>query len=86
MAKKEITAGKNENTKKEKEQPDITIEEAFKKLDEAIAKLESEDISLEDSLNAYEEGMKYIHSCNDAIDRAEKKVLVIRENGELDEF
>ena len=30
--------------------------------------------------------MKYIHSCNEAIDRAEKKVLVIRENGELDEF
>ena len=26
------------------------------------------------------------HSCNEAIDRAEKKVLVIRENGELDEF
>lgn len=86
MAKKEIAAEKTENTKKEKKQPDITIEEAFLKLDETIARLESEDISLEDSLKAYEEGMKYIHSCNEAIDRAEKKVLVIRENGELDEF
>ena len=86
MAKREIAAEKTENTKKEKKQPDITIEEAFLKLDETIARLESEDISLEDSLKAYEEGMKYIRSCNEAIDRAEKKVLVIRENGELDEF
>lgn len=64
----------------------MTIEEAFTKLDETIVKLESEDISLEDSLKAYEQGMQYIKSCNEAIDRAEKKVLVIRENGELDEF
>lgn len=65
---------------------EMTIEEAFTKLDETIVKLESEDISLEDSLKAYEQGMQYIKSCNEAIDRAEKKVLVIRENGELDEF
>ena len=64
----------------------MTIEEAFTKLDETIVKLESEDISLEDSLKAYEQGMQYIKCCNEAIDRAEKKVLVIRENGELDEF
>lgn len=64
----------------------ITIEEAFAKLDETIAQLESEDITLEDSLKAYGQGMQYIKSCNEAIDRAEKKVLVIRENGELDEF
>lgn len=86
MAKKEITAGKTENTKKEKKKPDVTIEEAFLKLDETITKLESGDISLEDSLKAYEEGMKYIHACNASIDLAEKKVMVIRENGELDEF
>lgn len=64
----------------------MTIEETFVLLEETIAKLESEDISLEDSLKAYEQGMKYIKTCNDAIDKAEKKVLIIRENGELDEF
>ena len=69
-----------------KKYSEMTIEEAFTKLDETIVKLESEDISLEDSLKAYEQGMQYIKSCNEAIDRAEKKVLVIRENGELDEF
>jgi len=70
----------------EKEVENLSIEEAFAKLDETILRLEAEDITLEDSLNAYEQGMEYIRSCNEAIDRAEKKVLVIRENGELDEF
>ncbi len=70
----------------EKETENLSIEEAFAKLDETILRLEAEDITLEDSLNAYEQGMEYIRSCNEAIDRAEKKVLVIRENGELDEF
>lgn len=64
----------------------MTIEETFAKLEETITQMETEDISLEDSLKAYEQGMEYIKSCNEAIDKAEKKVLVIRENGELDEF
>ncbi len=64
----------------------MTIEETFAKLEETIAQMETDDISLEDSLKAYEQGMEYIKSCNEAIDRAEKKVLVIRGNGELDEF
>lgn len=64
----------------------MSIEETFAKLEETITQLEKEDISLEDSLKAYEQGMEYIKSCNEAIDKAEKKVMVIRENGELDEF
>lgn len=64
----------------------MSIEETFAKLEETITQLEKEDISLEDSLKAYEQGMEYIKSCNEVIDKAEKKVMVIRENGELDEF
>ena len=64
----------------------MSIEETFAKLEETITQLEKEDISLEDSLKAYEQGMEYIKSCNEAIDKAEKKVMVIMENGELDEF
>ena len=64
----------------------MSIEETFAKLEETITQLEKDDISLEDSLKAYEQGMEYIKSCNEAIDKAEKKVMVIRENGELDEF
>lgn len=70
----------------EKKEKAMSIEETFTKLDETVARLEAQDISLEDSLKLYEQGMQYVRACNEAIDLAEKKVLVIRENGELDEF
>lgn len=68
---------------KEKE---MTLEETFEKLEESIEKLEQEDISLEDSFKIYQEGMKLIQSCNEKINKVEKDVLVLNENGELDEF
>lgn len=70
----------------EKKEKEMSIEETFARLDETVAKLESHDISLEASLKIYEQGMQYVRACNEAIDLAEKKVLVIRGNGELDEF
>jgi exodeoxyribonuclease VII small subunit len=72
--------------KQEEKQENLTIEEAFVKLEETIARLESQDSTLEESIEAYEEGMQYIKACNEAISQAEKKVLIVRENGELDEF
>lgn len=63
-----------------------TLEQAFEKLEDMIGKLEQEDISLEESFKIYKEGMKLIKSCNDKIDKVEKEVLKLNENGELDEF
>ena len=65
---------------------ELTLEQTFEKLEEAISKLESEDISLEESFKVYKEGMKLIQSCNNKIDKVEKEVLKLNENGELDEF
>ncbi len=63
-----------------------TLEEAFVKLNEIITSLEKEDITLENSFLAYQEGMKTIQYCNELIDQVEKKVLVIDESGEMNEF
>lgn len=63
-----------------------TLEEAFEKLDLTIAKMEEEQISLEDAFAAYQEGMKLLKYCNETIDHVEKKVLIMEENGELHEF
>ncbi len=65
---------------------EIKLEEAFAKLDEILNELESPDISLEESFQVYEEGMKLIRQCNETIDRVEKSVLKLNENGELEEF
>lgn len=69
-----------EETKKE-----VSLEESFEKLDEMLNELESPDISLEESFRVYQEGMKLLKQCNEKIDRVEKCVLKLNENGELEE-
>ncbi len=58
----------------------ITIEESFASLDVIIEELQNGDLTLEESFQKYEEGMKLIKNCNTAIDKVEKKLEVI--NGE----
>ena len=65
---------------------ETTLELLFEKLEESISQLERDDISLEDSFKIYKEGMKLVQTCNSRIDRVEKEVLKLNENGELDEF
>lgn len=65
---------------------ETTLEQLFEKLEESISQLERDDISLEDSFKIYKEGMKLVQICNSRIDRVEKEVLKLNENGELDEF
>lgn len=62
----------------------LSLEENFVMLEQTIAQLESEDISLEDAFGAYSKGMELLKACNEQIDRVEKKVLTLSENGELE--
>lgn len=64
----------------------MNLEEGFALLEEAVNKLEKEDISLEEAFSVYSQGMDLLKKCNEAIDRVEKKVLVMNEKGETDEF
>ncbi len=65
---------------------DFNLEEAFAMLEETVARLEGEDISLEESFLEYQKGMELLKKCNDAIDQVEKKVLLLNEKGEMNEF
>ncbi|MBD5466897.1 MAG: exodeoxyribonuclease VII small subunit [Lachnospiraceae bacterium] len=69
-----------------KRQVSCSIEETFMRIDELITQLESPEIGLEDSFQAYEEGMKLLKACNEQIDRVEKKVLVLSGDGGFDEL
>lgn len=55
----------------------ISIEESFDTLDEIIGDLQGGELSLEASFRKYEEGMKLIKACSEAIDKVEKKLEVI---------
>lgn len=64
----------------------MTLEESFQKLDQAVARLESRELTLEESFRIYQSGMNLLRECSEKIDRVEKKMLRIDENGELSEF
>lgn len=55
------------------------IEEAFEQLDEIIEELESEKISLTDSMELYKRGIKLLGKCNQAIDKTEKEIIILQE-------
>ena len=61
-----------------------SLEENFARLEETIERLEADDISLEEAFNAYSTGMAILKECNEQIDRVEKKVLKLSEQGEVD--
>ena len=69
-----------------KKEEKLTLEEALKKLDDTIEKLQSEEVSLEASFELYKEGMDYVKMCSETIDQVEKKVLMLNQEGKLDEL
>ena len=62
------------------------LEENFARLEEIIERLEDEDIPLEEAFRTYSEGMAVLRQCGDQIDRVEKQVLKLTEEGTLEEF
>ena len=71
---------------KKKEEKELTLEEAFGRLDELVERLEDRDVSLEESFQIYKEGMDLLKSCNEKIDTVEKKMQQIYADGEVSDF
>lgn len=63
------------------EKQEKTLESSFEELNTIIGKLEQDDVSLEDSFRLYHEGMQLLKFCNDSIDKVEKELIILEENG-----
>lgn len=71
-------------SKKKNAQPDF--ETSLGQLKEALAALESEELTLEESLAQYEAGIKYLGHCHGALEVARQKIeqlVSIDENGQI---
>ena len=53
------------------------FEEALKKLEALVKTMESGDLTLDDSLKAFEEGIRLIRFCTRKLDEAERKVEIL---------
>ncbi len=64
--------------------PDLTnvsLEEALKQLDTIMDQMEQGDTSLEESFLLYQRGMSLVKHCSNSIDRVEKQLRILEENG-----
>ena len=59
-----------------------SLEAAFEELDALIEQMENKDTSLEESFKIYSSGMKLVQYCNDALDKVEKKMIVLEQEKE----
>jgi exodeoxyribonuclease VII small subunit len=53
------------------------FEASLKKLEEIVTRLETGSLSLEDSLKAFEEGVKHSAFCSSRLDEAERRVEIL---------
>ena len=60
----------------------ITFEAALSRLEEIASELEGGTVSLDKSLDLYNEGIKLIKSANTMLDNAEKKIKLAKKDGE----
>ena len=66
------------------EKKEISLEEIMDRLDDTVTQMENDKMTLEESYQAFSEGMKLVKMGNDAIDRVEKKIKVLMMEGEED--
>ncbi|SUZ55492.1 uncharacterized protein METZ01_LOCUS8346 [marine metagenome] len=65
----------------------FNFEQALEDLEELVTAMEEGELSLEESLRAFERGIKLTRECQTALKKAEQKVQVlINEDGDTEEF
>ncbi len=64
---------------------DCTLEEVFERLEQVIVDME-EEASLEKSFQMYHQGMELLKTCNEKIDRVEKRIQILDEEGRTHDF
>lgn len=60
------------------------VEEAFGELENIIGQLESEEVSLKDSIELYGKGAKLIARCKEELSGIEKEIIMIGEELQKD--
>ena len=60
----------------------INFEEAILKLENEVKKLENGNLTLDESISAFEEAVKLVRLCNEKLENAERRVRLLTENAD----
>ena len=63
-----------------------SFESAMEQLETLVSKMESGDLSLEESLEAFEKGVHLTRFCQDQLQKAELKIQALNSKGEIIEI
>jgi exodeoxyribonuclease VII small subunit len=64
--------------------PDIKFEDALKRLNKIVEDLESGNLSLDESLKVYEEGVRLVKICSKKLNEAQDRIEILaKEEGKL---
>ena len=69
----------------------VSFEDSMKKLEDVVGRLEGEEVSLEESLKLFEQGVKLMRFCHLRLSEVEEKVQTLvaddeEDGGRLEEF
>ncbi|MDC1242280.1 exodeoxyribonuclease VII small subunit [Gammaproteobacteria bacterium] len=64
----------------------IDFESSLKELESIVAKLEDENINLEDSVKSFEAGINLVKECQKQLEKAELKVKQLLDDGSSQEL
>ena len=65
---------------------ELTFEEAMAELDELVSRMEDGELSLDDSLKAFERGVMLTRKCQEALSQAELRVKTLTAANTLEEL
>jgi exodeoxyribonuclease VII small subunit len=65
---------------------DINFEAAMTELEELVAQMEDGDLTLDDSLKAFERGVMLTRQCQQALNRAELRVQTLTDANTLEDL
>ncbi len=65
---------------------EMTMEERFAQIEALLQKMESPEITLEESFNCYKDGMEQLAACNGLMEQVEQKVKALNAAGQLEDF
>lgn len=57
------------------------LEELFEQLDQVLADMEEDEVSLEEAFALYQKGITLVKRCNEKIDHVEKEIRILNGSG-----
>jgi len=72
--------------KKVSKKAELTFDKALSMLEDIARQLDSGELGLEESIEKYEEGMKLSRFCQESLEKAERKIVLLqKKNGAVSE-